>query len=66
MISNPKFQKMFFAFVVGSSFVWFRLQSISAKNSFNPDEAQLLANAKRAAISLVPYKNFTTPTCGAG
>ena len=64
MISNPKFQKIFFAFVVGGSFVWFRFLSISAKNSFNPDEAELLANAKRAAISLVPYKDFTTPTYG--
>jgi hypothetical protein len=53
-----------YAFVVGCTFLWFRLRSISAKDSFNPDEAELLANAKRATINFIPYEHFSTPTHG--
>lgn len=64
MIRNQRLQKFLYAFVVSSTFLWFRLQSISTKGSFNPDEAELLAIAKRASINFVPYEHFSTPTHG--
>jgi hypothetical protein len=60
-----RLQNFTYAFVVSSAFLWFRLQSISTKRSFNPDEAELLAIAKRASINFIPYEHFSTPTHGA-
>lgn len=64
MMKSQRLQNLIYAFVVSSTFLWFRLKSISTKGSFNPDEAELLANAKRASINFIPYEHFTTPTHG--
>lgn len=46
-------------------FVIVRSPSIVNNSSFNPDEAELLAQGKRAALDLVPYRSFTSATYGA-
>ena len=42
--------------------VWLRGDALLSPLAFNPDEAELLADGKRAMLSLVPYRDYTTPT----
>jgi hypothetical protein len=54
----------FYPLLVICVFVYFRIPSILNNSSFNPDEAELLAQGKRAALDLVPFRSFTTATYG--
>ena len=42
--------------------VWLRGDALLSPLAFNPDEAELLADGKRAMFSLIPYRDYTTPT----
>ena len=53
-----------FYLLLGLSFVWLRRYEIRQLGLINPDEAELLAAGKRAAMSLIPYETFTTSTYG--
>lgn len=53
-----------FTTLLAFSFFFFRRDRILSLSPLNPDEAELLAGGKRAAISLVPYEKFTTATYG--
>ena len=55
----------FYSFLLLLFFVVVRSPSIINSSSFNPDEAELLAQGKRAALDLVPYRSFTSATYGA-
>lgn len=54
------------AFLIAATalFALGRISIIASRIALNPDEAQLLADARRASISFVPYDTFTTPTYG--
>lgn len=45
-------------------FIWLRGNAIASRSLFNPDEAELLADGIRASKSLIPFKDFTSPTFG--
>ena len=42
--------------------VWLRGDALLAPGMINPDEAELLAEGKRAMMSLVPYRDYTGTT----
>ncbi len=42
--------------------LWLRGDVLLSSGSFNPDEAELLGEAKRALLSPIPYDTFTTST----
>jgi hypothetical protein len=45
-------------------FMWLRRGQIVSRYAVNPDEAELMASAKRGALSWIPYKDYSTPTFG--
>jgi hypothetical protein len=55
----------FYSIILLLFFVVVRSPSIVNMASFNPDEAELLAQGRRAALDLVPYRSFTSATYGA-
>lgn len=52
------------AVAVTAVFMYVRRDYILARVVLNPDEAELLAAGKRAAMSFIPFKDFTVPTYG--
>ncbi len=45
-------------------FIWMRRPEIRKAGFINPDEGDLLAAGKRAAMSLIPYDTYTTSSYG--
>lgn len=50
--------------VILAVFMFVRRDAVRSFMTLNPDETELLAAGKRAAMSFIPFKDFTVPTYG--